>query len=460
VGHGAGAYGEPVLNATGSPSPTEPDALRRELTSLLDRRRQRTLALIAPLEDRELHEQFARFMSPLVWDVGHVGNFEELWLLRQLDGRDPTDPDLDRVYNPFENPRWTRGALPVLDRAAAVAYLAGVRAEVVDVLQRLELAPDHELLADGFVYRMIASHEAQHQETMLQALGLRDDLMPYPLPAPPNEPTRKVDDEDRVLVPGGPARIGTDDRTWAYDNEHPSHVVDVPAFALDRFPVTNRRYDAFIEDGGYARADLWSERGRRWLDQHGHRRPQGWVPGDGGWGVRRFGKLLALDPREPVQHVTFFEADAFARWSGGRLPTEVEWEKAAAWDAAAGRARRHPWGDEPPTPRRANVGLVRPGPAPVGGYPDGASAYGVEQLVGDVYEWTSSPFQGYPGFTPFPYPEYSEVFFGGDYRVLRGASWALAASLARCTYRNWDHPYRRQIFAGIRVAYDVASGGS
>ncbi len=177
--------------------------------------------------------------------------------------------------------------------------------------------------------------------------------------------------------------------------------------------------------------------------------------GDGGWRVRRFGFELALDPREIVQHLAFHEAEAFAAWAGGRLPTEFEWEKAAGWDPAAGRLRRYPWGDDPPTPRRANVGLVRFGPALAGSLPAGRSALGIEHAAGDVYEWTASPFAGYPGFEAFPYPEYSQVFFGGDHRVLRGSSWAIAGSLARVTYRNWDHPHRRQVFAGVRVARDA-----
>jgi iron(II)-dependent oxidoreductase len=157
-----------------------------------------------------------------------------------------------------------------------------------------------------------------------------------------------------------------------------------------------------------------------------------------------------------VQHVSFFEAEAFARWSGGRLPTEAEWEKAAAWDPAARRARTYPWGEAPPGPEHANLDQTAFGPAPVGSFPAGASAYGAEQLLGDVYEWTTSPFTGYPGYSTFPYPEYSEVFFDQGYRVLRGASWATAAWVARATFRNWDYPRRRQIFAGLRLAWDLA----
>ncbi|HEV8653864.1 MAG TPA: SUMF1/EgtB/PvdO family nonheme iron enzyme [Actinomycetes bacterium] len=250
--------------------------------------------------------------------------------------------------------------------------------------------------------------------------------------------------------------MGTDDRTAAYDNERPAHRVDVPTFAIDRFPATARRFAVFVAAGGYDRPEYWTEAGWVWRQETGHATPQGWLPdGSGGWLVRRFDHVLPLDPREPVQHICHHEAEAFARWAGGRLPTEAEWEKAATWDPEAARSRTYPWGETSPGPAHANLDHGAWGPAPVGSYPAGASAYGVEQLLGDVYEWTSSPFTGCPGYTTFPYPEYSEVFFGGDYRVLRGASWATSRWVARATFRNWDHPQRRQLFSGVRLAWDV-----
>jgi iron(II)-dependent oxidoreductase len=188
-----------------------------------------------------------------------------------------------------------------------------------------------------------------------------------------------------------------------------------------------------------------------------HSAPQGWTRDlSGGWLVARFGHIVSLDPTEPVQHISFHEAEAFARFAGGRLPTEEEWEKAATWGPDVTNPRPYPWGSDPVTPELANVGHTHFGPAPVGSHPAGASAYGVEGLLGDVYEWTSSPFVGYPGFASFPYPEYSEVFFDDpEYRVLRGASWASSFEVTRNTFRNWDYRIRRQIFSGIRLAWDV-----
>jgi iron(II)-dependent oxidoreductase len=171
--------------------------------------------------------------------------------------------------------------------------------------------------------------------------------------------------------------------------------------------------------------------------------------------VREFERTGPLDPDLPVMHVSWYEADAYARWRGVRLPTEAEWEKAASWDAEAGRKRRHPWGEEQATEELANLEQVAFGPAPAGAYPEGAAPCSALGMEGDHWEWTASAFGGYPGFQAFPYREYSEVFFGGDYKVLRGGSWATRARVARTTFRNWDHPQRRQIFAGFRCARDV-----
>ncbi len=437
---------------------TDHDALRGELARLLEDARTTTTRLVQPLDDDDLHRQHVPFLSPVVWDLAHVGNFEELWLLRTLGGTRVASDDMDALYNAFESPRPVRGSLPLLRRDEAADYVAAVRHEVLTLLARIELDPAQRLLRDGKVHRMIAQHESQHQETILQAIGMRADVAPHPLAdratcAPARRP---VDDTARVTIDGGPFVMGTDAQRWTCDNERPAHRVGLPTFALDRYPATARRYAAFMADGGYSRPELWSERGWSWLQEEGHDSPQGWLAdGTGGWCVRRLGRRVPLDPAEPVQHISWFEADAFARWAGGRLPTEQEWEKAARWDPERGVSRTYPWGEEPPTRRRANVGLAHAGPCPVGSYPAGAAASGAEQLVGDVYEWTSSGWHGYPGFEAFPYREYSEVFFGGDYRVLRGASWAIGRPMARATYRNWDHPYRRQIMAGVRVAWDV-----
>ncbi|MGI9584890.1 MAG: ergothioneine biosynthesis protein EgtB [Acidimicrobiia bacterium] len=437
---------------------TSTSDLKSRLETQLTMYRTRTKEMIAPLTDDDLHKQQNDIMSPLVWDVGHVGNFEELWLLRELDGRAPHDAQFDDMYNPFDNPRWCRGDLPLLDRAEAVDYMNEVRSDSLAILQRSEFDPESPLLGDGYVFRMVIQHEAQHQETMSQALDMRTDLGPYSLAAFPRvDGSRAVDDTERVHIPGGAFLLGTNDRSDAYDNERPQHAVDVGEFWIDRFPTTNRRFATFVDAGGYDNPEWWSEDGWEWRQSVDEDAPQGWTPKlGGGWLVTRFGHVLDLEPAEPVQHITFHEAEAFASYVGGRLPTEEEWEKAASWGPDARRAFRYPWGDQFYS-AYANVGGRRWGPMSVGALPQGASRYGVEQLLGDVYEWTTSAFEGYPGFAAFPYPEYSEVFFNDpEYRVLRGASWATSSSVARTTFRNWDYRIRRQIFSGVRLAWDRA----
>jgi iron(II)-dependent oxidoreductase len=236
-------------------------------------------------------------------------------------------------------------------------------------------------------------------------------------------------------------------------------VVDVAPFWIDTAPVTNAEYAEFVAAGGYDDPRWWTAPGWRHRVDAGLSAPQSWrQDGSGEWFHRRFGLVEPVPGDEPVVHVCCHEADAYAAWAGKRLPTEAEWEKAARFDPATGRSRRFPWGDADPTPRHANLGQHHLQPAPVGAYPDGASPLGVEHLMGDVWEWTASGWHPYPGFEVFPYPEYSQVFFGGDYRVLRGGSFGTDPAAVRATFRNWDLPIRRQIFSGFRLARDARPG--
>ena len=419
----------------------------------LDAVRRRSLGLLDPLPDAELVRQHSPIMSPLVWDLAHVGNYEELWLLRAVAGAPAIDAALDDLYDAFRHPRPDRPALPLLGPAQARHYVADVRGRALDVLEAAELDPASPLLADAFVYRMVVQHEHQHDETMLATLQLMagEGYRPLAPPPPAGAPLAGAE----VRVPAGPFVMGTDDDPWAYDNERPSHVVDLDEYWIDAAPVTNRRYAEFVEDGGYRDARWWTAEGWAWREKEGAAHPQFWLrSGPKSWARVRFGWQEDLPPDEPVQHVCFHEASAFASWAGRRLPTEAEWEKAASWPGD-GPKRRWPWGDADPGATLANLAQRHWRPAAVGAYPAGASPSGCHQLVGDVWEWTSSDFEPYPGFRSFPYREYSEVFFGSGYKVLRGGSWATSPLAVRATFRNWDHPVRRQIFAGFRCARDA-----
>ena len=426
--------------------------LKETIATELDGGRVRTLGLVEPFSEDELLKSPSRLMSPLVWDLGHCANYEELWLLRNIAGHPATDPTLDDIYNAFEHPRWERPNLPLLQPEQARAYMHDIRGKSLDVLEGIELAPDQRLLSRGYVYGMVVQHEHMHDETMLATIQLMKERAYPPATAAPPKAARR-DLPEMVFVDGGAFEMGTSIEPWAFDNERPAHTVDVAPFWIDTTPVSNEQYLGFISDGGYDDPRHWSEDGWRWRQEtKGSSLPEFWT-GEGT--VRKFGRTTSPGPDEPVQHVCYYEAEAFARWAGKRLPTEAEWEKAASW-GPDGRKRRFPWGDDDPSESRANIGQRHFGPAPVGAYPDGVSAYGCHQMIGDVWEWTSSDFQPYPGYEWFPYREYSEVFYGTDYKVLRGGSWATHDTSIRNTFRNWDYPIRRQIFCGFRCARDGA----
>ncbi|HVY97350.1 MAG TPA: SUMF1/EgtB/PvdO family nonheme iron enzyme [Solirubrobacterales bacterium] len=360
------------------------------ITARLADARRRTLGLIEPLDDEQLNRVYSPILSPLAWDLGHIANFEELWLVQTVGGREPLRGELGRFYDAIENPRKTRGELPILRDAELRAYMADVRERTLEVLEEVELGPDaaDPLLREGFVYEMLLAHELQHQETMLQLLEMVEGYEPpWPLATAPVD----RDGAETIRVEAGRHAIGAATTGFAYDNERPRHEVELPAFEIDRTPVTNAAYTEFMEATGAEPPMYWERR-------------------DGSWVTTARGAGAPLHPDHPVVHVSWQEADAFARWAGKRLPTEFEWEAAAPLLEGAGQA----------------------------------------------WEWTSSDFRAYEGFVAFPYPEYSEVFFGDGYKVLRGSSWATHPDVARPSFRNWDLPQRRQIFSGIRCARDAA----
>jgi gamma-glutamyl hercynylcysteine S-oxide synthase len=378
--------------------------------SLLEEARRRTLALVEPISDADLNRQHDPLMSPLVWDLGHIAAFEDLWVCREA-GRELLRPDLVAVYDADETPRPDRGDLPYLRRNEAMAYMDAVRERSLSALAGVS----------PFIAEMLIQHEHQHNETMLQTLQLADPGVFAPArPVPAGSAA-----SGSMPVEAGPAEVGDPGAGFAYDNERPRHRVELDAFRIDRAPVTNGRYREFVEDGGYRRRELWTEQGWALRQREGWERPLYWTA-DGG--ERRFDRIGELEDELPVMHVSWYEAEAYARWRGARLPSEAEWERAAALAE----------------PERGALDQLGFGPGPGGPF------------VGDCWEWTATEFSGYPGFEAYPYREYSEVFFDAGYRVLRGASWATRPRVARVTFRNWDHPERRQIFAGFRCAEDLS----
>jgi iron(II)-dependent oxidoreductase len=383
--------------------------------------RQRTLQLVEPLTDEQLNTVYSPILSPLAWDLGHIANFEELWLVQTISGREPMRGELGRFYDAIENPRATRNELPILRGDELRSYMSEVRERTLDVLRDVELEdPDNRLLYDGFVYELILAHEHQHNETMLQLLQMVENYEPVATdPGPAAEPVG--DGPEMVRVKGGEVEIGAGPDGFAYDNERPAHVVTLEPFDIDRTPVTNEAFARFVEETGTEPPLYWER------------------DGEGGWVRTAMGATAPLDRAHPVVHVDHRSAVAFAEWAGKRLPTEIEWEA-----AVAGADRD-----------RANLDQLAFGTAPAGAYADAAAECGAVQMLGDVWEWTSSDFTAYPGFQAFPYDEYSKVFFGDEHKVLRGGAWATRRDVIRPTFRNWDLPQRRQIFSGLRCVRDV-----
>ena len=377
--------------------------------------------MVEPLSEEQLNTVYSPILSPLAWDLGHIANFEELWLVQTVGGREPMEGDLGRLYDAIENPRMVRNELPILRGDELRAYMAGVRERTLEVLGEVELeATDDPNLRDGYVYDLILAHEHQHNETMLQLLQMVDGYEPVTVDeSVAAEPGSEG--PERVAVAAGTYEIGADVAGFAYDNERPRHAVELGGFEIGRTPVTNSAYAEFVADTGADPPRYWEG------------------DGEGGWVTTSFGRRRELDPERPVIHVDWNGADAFASWAGGRLPTEFEWEA-----SATGASHE-----------RANLDHLGFGCTVAGAYGDGAAESGAVQMLGDVWEWTSSELEGYPGFSAFPYPEYSEVFFGESLKVLRGGSWATRRAVIRTSFRNWDLPERSQIFSGFRCVWDA-----
>jgi iron(II)-dependent oxidoreductase len=365
-------------------------ASKAAIAELLAEARCCTLELIDPLDDEQLNTVNSPILSPLAWDLGHIANFEELWLVQTIADREPMHGELGRFYDAIENPRKTRGELPILRDAELRSYMADVRERTLEVLDSVEIGPDAEdpLLREGFVYEMLLAHEHQHNETMLQLLQMVPGYEPL---RPVGTTAMSLGGPGMVTIAGAVHEIGAPEIGFAYDNERQRHGVELADFEIDRTAVSNSSYLQFMEEMG-AQAPMYWER-----------------DGEGGWVNTTMGRRAPVEPDHPVIHVSWEQADAFARWAGKRLPTEQEWE----------------------------------------------AARGELDATGQAWEWTSSHFLPYPGFEAFPYREYSEAFFGAEYRVLRGSSWATHSHVARPSFRNWDLPQRQQIFAGIRCARDA-----
>ena len=422
------------------------------LIEMLEESRARTLELVAGLDRDQLIGPRLKVVNPLLWEIGHLAWFHEHFILRGLDGCDPLIGGADALYDSAAVAHDDRWSLPLPSLDDTLDYMARVhRALVARLTRPIASAEEADL------YHLTSYHEAMHDE----AFTYTRQTLAYPAPVFAGTP----DDPDAgsgawpgdAAIPGGTFQLGsTPGDRFVFDNEKWAHAVAVAPFRMARAPVTNAAFAAFVADGGYRDRRHWSEEGWRWRTHAGAAHPVYWQPeSDGGWAVRRFDRIETLAPHQPVIHVNWHEANAWCRWAGRRLPTEIEWEVAASAEPApdggiAPRKRLYPWGDEAPSARHANLDGHRLGCVDVAAFPAGDSPWGCRQMLGNVWEWTDSVFEPYPGFTPDRYADYSAPWFGTR-NVLRGGAWATRARMISTTYRNFFTPERRDVLAGFRT---------
>lgn len=442
-----------------------------QLVQIVAEARERSLELVRDLTDEQIMGPYLSIVNPLRWEIGHVAWFQERWVLRHLRKQRPIREDGDVLYNSAEvshESRWSsprQMSLPLRpagpwrnlpSRRETLQYTQQVLDRVVD-----QLGSGDPTGEETYFHLLATFHEDMHTEAITytrQTLGYPRpelNLSPNEMPFIHMKGGALLGDAE---VPGGTFMLGaTRDLPFVFDNEKWAHPVELKPFRIARAPVTNADFAAFVKDRGYLRREWWSESGWAWQQAVGAEHPVYWRRESGGrWVHRRFDEFVSLEPHLPVIHVNWYEAEAYCKWAGRRLPTEAEWEMAASAELApdgrgiTGRKRRFPWGDEPPTPDRANVDWRAMGCAEVGALPAGDSAFGCRQMIGNVWEWTGSDFLPFPGFVIDPYKEYSEPWFGIR-KVLRGGCWTTRARLIRNTWRNFYTPDRRDVWAGFRT---------
>ncbi len=393
---------------------------------------------------------------PLLWHLAHIGVYQNYWLLQRCAGQSSINPQYDIYFDPIKTPREEAPRLP--DRSQIHAYLEETSKRVEEFLEHADLRTafqqqtaqaNNGKLTPAYAVELVYQHECQHQETIafvFQSLPLASKKA-----GPALISGKRTDPPGEIAVPSMSAAIGGVGGGFVYDNELSRHVVDLKAFCIDRDLTTNAEYAQFVESGGYETREWWSDDGWRWKELENVSLPLGWSAKP----FRERGFFAESELREdaPVTGVSWYEAQAYCAFRQKRLPTEFEWEVAAAWDPANGEMQRFPWGNQPaPIERRQPLSF---GTQPVGSRGDCRSALGLNDVTTNLWQWTSSPFSGYPGFVAYPYPEYSEAWFDGDHYVARGGSWFTSPALGRASFRNFYRRHFRRAFIGIRCARDA-----
>lgn len=423
------------------------------LTEIMEDAHSRTVELLDGLDSDQMMGPRLPIVNPLIWEIGHVAWFHEQFILRMLYDFDPTIANGDDLYDSIDIEHTVRWDLPLLQLNECLSYIDEIKNKLFDRLDKPEASEQ-----DSFIYQFATFHQDMHNE----AYSYTRQTLAYPTPnfaAAKDLGLTKSDTGPHpgdVDIPGGTFQLGsTPEAPFLFDNEKWAHDVTVYPFQMAKAPVTNEEFAAFIDDNGYKRRDLWPDVGWGWRQEMAAEHPVYWIPdGPGKWQMRRFDQIIDLPPHEPVIHVNWFEASAFCAWAGRRLPTEVEWEVAAALepdgDKLGTHKRRYPWGDEENSIGKANLDGRGLGCVDVAAFADGDSAYGCRQMLGNVWEWTNSTFEPYPGFVADSYKEYSEPVFYTR-KVLRGGGWATRTRMVTNMYRNFFTPERRDVLAGFRT---------
>jgi iron(II)-dependent oxidoreductase len=414
--------------------------------------RERTFDLISDVTDDQMMGPLLDTINPLLWEIGHHAWFQSKWVLREACGQDPIREDEDALYDSIAIAHDTRWDLPLPSREETQDYMRQVRDRVLEIIEKGDLP-------DEVIYHVLYStlHEDMHTE----ALTYSRQTLGY---SPPNFSDKGISSDLQgggplpgdAEVPGGTFMFGSSpDDAFVFDNEKWAHSVDIEPFSIARAPVTQAEYAQFTDAGGYAQKEFWSDAGWEWRETAEAEHHVYWrKDGEGRWERRHFDRWNSLEPHLPVIHVNWFEAEAFCNWAGRRLPTEVEWEVAAAGEpdgeALSGRRRTFPWGEDPLSPDLANLDWQGMGCVDVGAFPQSDSAFGCRQMIGNLWEWTSSDFLPFADFVPDPYVDYSEPWFGTR-KVFRGGCWATRSRLIRTNYRNFQTQDRRDVWAGFRT---------
>lgn len=441
------------------------------LSSALQEARARTLELIADLNDSQLLGPRLAIVNPPLWEIGHIAFFQEYWVLQQARQHLPILSNGAELYDSARVAHDTRWDLPLPSRDETLDYMQQVLNRVISEFQ-CDASPVVTTNPFDEIYflQLALFHEDMHAE----ALTYTRQTLGYTVPKITLSQNRELNCSDTdgeqtqefsaaydlgdAMIPGGRFWLGSSpNSTFVFDNEQWAHPVTVQPFSISRTAVTNEQFAAFVTEGGYQRQELWSEAGWRWREALAAEYPVYWEPlANGQWLRRYFDQMVPLENRHPVLHVNWYEADAYCRWARRRLPTEAEWEMAASAEptgdgkSITDRKRQYPWGDDLPTPERANLDWRAMDCLTVDALPAGESAFGCRQMIGNVWEWTADDFFGYPEFVAGPYKEYSAPWFG-DHKVLRGGGWATRSRLIRNTYRNFYKPDRRDVWAGFRT---------